>query len=343
MQAVETVTTEASVPSAGLTPAGITLHPTTLQRTTLQPRWLRTSVMLTALAAVGAIAGVIIATLLSHDPREALAYVVACLMLGAAVAIGRRSRTVADPATEARREMRAVAHDLRAPLVTVSTYLDLIAEGQFGALTPESEAAIRRASTVARRAQALVETTLQRPVDPPQAPALPAPVAARPEMVQVDLEVVLQEVLDALTGSMRQRSATISVEGRLPVVMGDRIALFRVLENLLQNSMKHCTDTPRVRLYAHRLVPPGTDRASAARFVEVIVADNGPGIPTAELKRVLRDGVCGSRSLAAGTAGAGLGLATVSRLVTEMGGTFTIDPPLEATPGAVMRLRLQST
>ena len=101
-------------------------------------------VLLTMLLVLGVLCGLAIAALLSRDPREATAYAVACLMIGGAIAVGDRVAgisdravkrgslvrasdvQVADASVEAEREMQAVAHDLRGPLLTVSMYLDLI-------------------------------------------------------------------------------------------------------------------------------------------------------------------------------------------------------------------------
>ncbi|MEX2372601.1 MAG: hypothetical protein WD800_02245, partial [Dehalococcoidia bacterium] len=223
-------------------------------------------VALTVLAALGAAAGLAVAALLSHDPREAGAYAVACLMIGGAVALGRRGGAPEGHATAgtapafdldlgheaARLEMRSVAHDLRAPLLTVSSYLDLIADGAFGAVPAEARAALLRASAVAGRAQTVVETTLQ-------GARLDGPGGATSTLTRVDLQAVMLDVMGALTASMRERRASVALEGRLPAVRGDETALFRIFENLLQNSLKYTRPgvPPSISIHSRRL--PGGD------------------------------------------------------------------------------------
>ncbi|MGE3961151.1 MAG: sensor histidine kinase [Dehalococcoidia bacterium] len=272
------------------------------------------SLLLTGLAALGAVCGLIIAALLSRDPREAGAYAVACLMIGGSIAIGLRGRDGApppDPMTEAHQQMRAVAHDLKAPLLTVTSYLELIADGAFGDVSEDVRSAVRRAAEVSERAQTVVDSTLRREA----ITAATAPVTAAP----VDLNRILSDVITALTSSMRDRGATIAVEGRLPSVIGDDPSLFRVFENLVQNAIKFCPAGTRPQIAIH-------SRRLDGRSVEVTIVDNGPGMP-ADADRLIYRGARGAN--AAGTPGHGIGLATVARLVARLGGSIRFDSPPE--------------
>jgi signal transduction histidine kinase len=297
-------------------------------------------ILLTLLAAVGAIAGLAIAALLTRDPREAGAYAVACVMIGGAMAAGDRAagprtartsstvRTNDDSISIARREVREVAHDLRAPLLTVSSYLDLIAQGAFGDISDEAQAALRQCASVTGRAQTVVETTLQRD-------ASNQADAGDSLMHPVSLNSVVSDVIDALTASMRECGATVAVEGRLPIVMGDETALFRVFSNLVENSIKYTAPgvTPRISIHSERLF--GGD-------VAIFVRDNGRGIRSDEVTSVTATGVRGSSAQTDGRTGMGLGLATVARLTTRMGGTFMIESTSDGGTGAVVRVTLRS-
>jgi len=282
------------------------------------------SLLLTTLAVIGAMGGLLIAALLSRDPREAGAYTVACLMIGGSIALGLRGREVeprVDPLAEAQQQMREVAHDLKAPLLTVTSYLELIADGAFGAVSDDVRAAIARAAAVSERAQTVVSSALR-----PE--ALDAPAAAEATRVRVDMNRVLSDVLGALNCSMRERHATVAVEGTLPVVLGDDASLFRVLENLVQNSIKFCPDgtVPQIGIRSRRI--------DGATF-EVTITDNGPGMP-GDSDRLIYRGARGDN--AAGTAGHGIGLATVARLVTRMGGTVRFEDGVDR--GTLVRLTL---
>ncbi|MCK9487558.1 MAG: HAMP domain-containing histidine kinase [Dehalococcoidia bacterium] len=293
------------------------------------------SLLLTVLAASGVLAGLMVAASLAGDPREAGGYAVACLMIGGGIVLGRRGgarsasgeATSAPVAHEVRDEIRAVAHDLRAPLLTVSSYLELIAQGDFGPVSPEAQAALRQCVSVTARAQHVVETTL-RPR--PSEGAEDGRAAAT-----VDLGVVFSDVLDALTGTMRAEGAEVALAGRLPRVRGDETALFRVFENLLQNAMKYGAPgcPPRIGITWRRVDGD----------IEVSVRDNGRGIAREHFHAITEQGVRGTDA----TPGTGLGLATAARLVSRMGGTLMIDSQTSrssagAPSGTVVRVTLPS-
>ncbi len=298
-------------------------------------------ILLTVLAALGALTGLAIAALLARDPREAGAYAVACVMIGGAMAMGQRARPDLDAdrareqraaadarATQAAQdELRSVTHDLRAPLLTVSSYLDLIAQGAFGPVSDEARAAVRHCASVAGRAQDVVEATL-RPSRLDAAGEDPQPAAPLP----VDLARVCADVLEALDANMRDRRAQVEMPRPLPPVGGDETALFRVFENLLQNSIKYARPDvpPRIQVSWQRV---------HGGAVQVSVLDNGIGIAAHERTAVLGLGVRGAAGQGPGESGLGLGLATATRLVTRMGGTLTIDPR-SGGQGALVRVTL---
>jgi len=81
-------------------------------------------------------------------------------------------------------------------------------------------------------------------------------------------------------------------------------ALNRILDNLLQNAERYGAGetAPELRLKC------------GAKHVEISVLDSGPGIPEAELEKVLRPFYRLEASRAAATGGTGLGLAIVKQL-----------------------------
>ena len=163
-------------------PAGLTALIATLVDRARRARIGEHSALVTILALIGAGCGLCIAALLSRDPREAGAYAVACVMIGGAMAVGVRARNARIAADEpqtcaAQREMESVAHDLKAPLLSISSYLDLVASGAFGNISDEAAHALRRAAQLSERAQAVVATALPRTIEEVPAPARAIPLA----------------------------------------------------------------------------------------------------------------------------------------------------------------------
>jgi signal transduction histidine kinase len=115
----------------------------------------------------------------------------------------------------------------------------------------------------------------------------------------------------------------VDVPHDLPLVRADRTAIRLALDNLLDNAIRYARTRRWIRVVAWRSGPR----------VYIEVQDRGAGIPADELAQVQRKFVRG-RSVPAG--GSGLGLAIVRRIVTDHGGTLT----LESEVGAGTRARL---
>jgi signal transduction histidine kinase len=99
-------------------------------------------------------------------------------------------------------------------------------------------------------------------------------------------------------------------------VIGDRLALRRVVGNLIDNALK----------FAGVAV---VGVSQAAGQVEMVVDDNGPGMPPEQRQRLLEPFVRAEGSRSRGSGGAGLGLAVARSLAEAHGGTIAIsDSPL---------------
>jgi signal transduction histidine kinase len=114
---------------------------------------------------------------------------------------------------------------------------------------------------------------------------------------------------------------TVAVEPGAVAAM-DPQDLDELLGNLLDNAVRHAAT--RVAVTAVR----------DARWLDVVVSDDGPGIPDAARARVAQPGT----RLDERGDGHGFGLAIAVELVTLYGGTLTLDAAPEG--GLAARLRL---
>jgi two-component system sensor histidine kinase/response regulator len=144
----------------------------------------------------------------------------------------------------------------------------------------------------------------------------------------VDLVALSQEIVDAAEVKARAAGVTLDVAISAPVVMGDADLLRRVLENLLDNALRHTPRDGTVRLTSE----------SGEERVLIRVADTGPGILPEMRERIFDPFVQLDRDHGATTrAGRGLGL-TFCRLAVEAhGGRISID---DAQPGSVFTVSL---
>ncbi|HEY8484031.1 MAG TPA: HAMP domain-containing sensor histidine kinase [Longimicrobiales bacterium] len=121
-------------------------------------------------------------------------------------------------------------------------------------------------------------------------------------------EVDLRELLGGLLESdVPPAVATaLSAPAELPLVAGHYEALVRAFRNVLRNAVEAMEGRPDARIEVRISAPPG--------WVEVVVADTGPGLPAGAGDRIFEpDFTTKSR-------GTGLGLALVRQAITAHGG-----------------------
>ncbi|KUL23166.1 sensor histidine kinase [Actinoplanes awajinensis] len=151
--------------------------------------------------------------------------------------------------------------------------------------------------------------------------------AARPEQ-DVDLDdLALAEVRRVRRSGREVDSAGVGA-GR---VHGDQTALAQVVRNLTDNAARHARSTVRIAVRS-------TDDGGA---VELVVEDDGDGIPAGQRERVFERFVRLDEARDRDAGGSGLGLAIVREIVTGHQGTVTITE--SALGGACFTVRLPAS
>jgi heavy metal sensor kinase len=138
----------------------------------------------------------------------------------------------------------------------------------------------------------------------------------RPAAEAVDLSALAQDVTDQLSVLAEERGIQIDVA--VPptlVVRTDPIMARQALTNVLDNAIKFTPDRGRIRVAGTR----------GHREHQLVVDDDGPGIPTDERRRVLDRFYRIERGRGPGVRGMGLGLAIVERAMALNGGRVVID------------------
>ncbi len=102
-----------------------------------------------------------------------------------------------------------------------------------------------------------------------------------------------------------------SIDTRSKVMASDE-GLQRIMDNLIDNALRFTAEGGKIRCQAH-------DRVSA---VEIVVADDGIGIPQPELPKIFDRFYRLSREIGNRRRGTGLGLSIVRGLVEDMRGTI---------------------
>ncbi len=213
----------------------------------------------------------------------------------------------ADDATaawEAELLVSAVAHDLKAPLVTIQGFL-------MGLESAGRANDWERFAADAQRIQRACTRMRQMLDDLREFARQGQPLR---EMLPMSFGDVVSEALEQLAGA-RPADVSINVEPDLPEIQGDRIRLLRVVQNVLENALCSVCErkNPVINISA----------VTEGALVTVLIGDNGQGIDPEHIPRMFQP----YRQLSGRGGACGLGLSIAQRIMRAHGGELTLESP----------------
>jgi signal transduction histidine kinase len=208
----------------------------------------------------------------------------------------------------------SLAHDLGTPLNSVLGYTQLLRRAHLG---QEHDAKLEIVESQVRRMIETMRNLLDRTSD------------SAPRRASIQVPALISDAAEIVASRVESGGIELTWEiaPDVPAVSGDPVALRQLLVNLMVNAID--------------VLPPfGTIHVAAsvvqegARFLEISVADNGPGIEEHHLPHLFEPFYT-TKSPDRGT---GLGLAIVQRVARAHGGSVLV----ESAPGqgTTMRVRL---
>ncbi|WP_207262575.1 PAS domain-containing sensor histidine kinase [Desulfovibrio sp. Huiquan2017] len=134
------------------------------------------------------------------------------------------------------------------------------------------------------------------------------------EMDEIEFKDLANEVVDFLRKEAEYRSITIEMDipENLPPFISDRGKLQQIFLNLVNNAFQAMNDGGHLSISA---------RDTACDHLVFAVADDGCGIPEADIKRIFDPFFSTKKK----TGGTGLGLSITYGLVQELGGTMSVE------------------
>ena len=203
--------------------------------------------------------------------------------------------------------LSVASHDLRAPLATVHSSLDVLLGGFVGEINS------RQAELVSGSKQRIVDllNMIDNILD-----------ISHIEISELDFEdILIAEVVRDSLGDVRgmadQKGITVDnkTAAKLPNILGHPKRLRQVLTNLLSNAIKFTPAGGRVSIACRE-----NDDS-----VTISVKDTGIGIPSEELPRIFDDFYRGMK--AEEVSGAGIGLSVSKKIVEAHGGRIWAESP----------------
>lgn len=264
------------------------------------------------------------------------------LNAGLEAAVRERTSDLQRANDEIQRFAYIVSHDLRSPLVNVLGFTSELsaslpplrellerAEAEAPALvTNEARTAVRedlpeaigfiRGST--QKMDRLINAILKLSREG-QRIVSPEPL---------NMSALLGGVTDSVRHRLNEKQAEIRVEGAVPDVVSDRLAIEQVFGNLVDNAVKYLSPERSGRI----VLRGWQERGRVVYEVE----DNGRGVAAKDHERIFE---LFRRAGTQDQPGEGLGLAHVRALVYRLGGTITCSSELGR--GATFRISLPST
>lgn len=200
--------------------------------------------------------------------------------------------------------MTAVSHDLRTPLAGLRAMVEAI-----------EDRVVEDPSTIRRYAaeMGLQVSALSVLVDDLFELAALDAAEIQAETRRARLAEVVESALSAVGEQVRSKGVLVETDLADLDQATCSPRLSRVLQNLVQNAVRHTPADGSVRVVAQRR-PDG---------LEVAVADTGEGIPVESLGRVFDPFWRGDA--ARSTPGSGMGLALAKRIVEAMGGDIRVE------------------
>lgn len=210
---------------------------------------------------------------------------------------------------ELERYTYTVSHDLRSPLVTIRGFLGYLRGAAESGDLERLDKDITRISKAVDKMHTLLNELLElsrvgRIANPPE---------------DVALEEIVRETADLLTGQLEAGNIRLKIAGDLPHVHVDRIRIFEVIQNLLDNAAKFMGDqtNPTIEI--------GTSGFDTDDKPIIYIRDNGIGIHPDFHERIF--GLF--NRLDPSIEGTGVGLTLVKRIIEIHGGRIW----LESEPG----------
>jgi two-component system OmpR family sensor kinase/two-component system sensor histidine kinase BaeS len=221
-----------------------------------------------------------------------------------------------------RRNLTAdVAHELRTPLHIIQGNLEGILDGVY---EPKPEQINTLLDEIRILTRLVEDLQLLSTVEAGQLTLKIEPV---------DISELLTDISTSFSGQMEAAGLLLQVEvpeNTGPIwINADPERLDQVISNLTANALKHTPEGGTITLAAHPF----------QNFIQIIVKDNGEGIPEEDLPFIFNRFWKGDRSRSrTASTGSGLGLAISRNLVQAHGGTIEVESKLGV--GTTFKIKL---
>lgn len=224
----------------------------------------------------------------------------------------RAKRDLEHEITEKNEFLRAVSHDLGAPLRNIGGMATMLLMKYRDTLAQDACNKLERIHANVKAQTDLINDLLEI-----------SRIRSKPGRRQeVDLHALVQELVESFAYDLDDHRIALELRGRLPVVMVERTRIRQVFQNLIDNAIKYMLDATERRIIVSSRVDGGDWRFS--------VTDTGRGIAETDLPQIFQLYRRATHSGSHHVAGRGVGLASVRAVVETCGGRIWVESRLGA-------------
>ncbi len=203
------------------------------------------------------------------------------------------------------------AHELRTPLASINGYLEMLLDGDAGPLASRQIEWLRIIEDSARRLLRITSDLL----DVSRLEAGHLELVMQPADLAAIVKTVAAEQSPQLDA--RAQRLRLHVLAQAPLALCDVTRAAQIIGNLLSNASKYSPSGSVITVSLAPAADPG--------FIQVSVADQGPGIPPGHQTRLFAPFYRLPTEATSGVSGAGLGLYIARALVELHGGRIWFD------------------
>jgi signal transduction histidine kinase len=222
----------------------------------------------------------------------------------------------------------SVSHDLKSPLASLRETGTLLLDEVPGPLT----AAQRRVLLLQRESADRLGRMIAKLLDLSRLEA-GVPLVREP----VEVKPFLERSIAHAGAAARPQNVAIALSADTPdglVVSADEDRLRHLVDNLLENAVKFSPDGATVQVAARLTM----DRGNATPWLELDVADRGPGVASADRARIFDRFAQTATGRSVANRGAGIGLTICREVVQAHGGSISVEA--RDGGGSVFRVRV---
>ncbi len=207
------------------------------------------------------------------------------------------------------------AHQLRTPLSAIKWTFHMILKGELGATTAEQKLFLQKGFDSSERVITIVNDLLN--IDHIE--------TGQSDYTFVSVKIIewVENIVFEFTDRVKEKNIKLEVKKpttTLPMVEMDPVKLSMVLENLIDNAIKYTPVGGQVA------VTVKDDKLNSARSViEIVVGDNGIGIPPADQGKIFQRFFRSTNAIRVIPDGSGLGLFVAKEVVEKHGGQLWFD------------------